>query len=235
MIPMIYGNGGIWLLLLVIAGGGALVRQKMKSRFKAYGEIPLASGLSGKEVAEKMLKDNGIFDVQVASVDGFLSDHYNPLTRTVNLSPEVYTGTSIASAAVAAHECGHALQHARSYSMLMLRSRLVPVVQFSSGIVTWILLAGVLTIRIFPQLLLAGIVLFAVTTMFSFITLPVEFDASSRALVWLSTSRLATSEQQDKIKDALWWAAMTYVVAAISSLITLIYYIMLFLGGRSRN
>jgi len=235
MIPLFYGNGGIWLLLLLVGGGGALVGYRMKTKFKTYGEIPLIAGLSGKEVAEKMLKDNGIFDVQVTSVEGFLSDHYNPLTKTVNLSPEVYAGTSIASAAVAAHECGHALQHARSYSMLMLRSKLVPAVRFSAGLVTWILLIGVLTLRIFPQVLLAGIVLFTVTTIFSFITLPVEFDASSRALVWLSSSRLTTGEEQVKIKDALWWAAMTYLVAAISSLITLIYYIMIFLGGRNRN
>jgi Zn-dependent membrane protease YugP len=234
-ISFFYGNGGIWLILIVVAALGALVGYRMKSKFKRYSEIPLTAGLTGKEVAEKMLRDNGIHDVKVVSSEGFLSDHYNPSTKTVNLSPDIYTGSSISSTAVAAHECGHAVQHATAYGMLMLRSTLVPAVQFSSNIVTWILLAGILTLRIFPQLLLAGIILFGVTTIFSFITLPVEFDASARALAWMDRTRLTTVAEHEKAKDALWWAAMTYVVAAISSLITLVYYIMIFLGGRSRN
>lgn len=235
LIPFFYGNGSVWLILLLIAAAGALVGYRMKSKFREYGEIPLSAGLTGKEVAEKMLVDNGIHDVQVVSVDGFLSDHYNPMTKTVNLSPEIYSGKSLASAAVAAHECGHAVQHARAYGMLMLRSRLIPVVQFSSSMVTWVLLFGVLTLRIFPQLLLAGIILFALTTLFSLITLPVEFDASERALAWMDSSHLTTIQEHVKAKDALWWAAMTYVVAAISSILTLVYYIMIFLGGRNRN
>jgi Zn-dependent membrane protease YugP len=188
--------------------------------------------MSGKEIAEKMLADHGITGVSVISVEGFLSDHYNPLKKTVNLSPEVYNGRSIAAAAVSAHECGHAVQHARSYAWLQMRSALVPVVQFSSGIIQWVLLIGVLLITTFPYLLLAGIVLFALTTLFAFITLPVEFDASRRALVWLESSRLTYGKEQEQAKDALNWAAMTYVVAAIGSLATLLYYISIFTGRR---
>ena len=235
MMPFYFGNGSVWILFILIAGVGMLVSFRLKSKFKEYSEVPLAVGMSGKEIAEKMLRDNGIYDVQVVSVEGFLSDHYNPATKTVNLSPDVYTGVNIAAAAVAAHECGHAVQHATAYGMLMLRSRLVPVVQVSSSLVQWVLLAGIFTINIFPQLLLAGIVLFAVTTVFSLVTLPVEFDASRRALIWLGNAHIMTPEEHTKAKDALWWAAMTYVVAAISSLISLLYYIMIFLGGRNRN
>ncbi|GAA4317633.1 zinc metallopeptidase [Compostibacter hankyongensis] len=215
-----------------------IISARLRRKFKKYSEVPLAAGLSGKEVAEKMLQDNGIYDVKVVSVEGFLSDHYNPQNKTVNLSPDVYGGRNIAAAAVAAHECGHAVQHATAYGMLMLRSRLVPVVQFSSGIVQWILLIGIFTIRIFPGLLLAGIVLFALTTLFSLITLPVEFNASRRALAWLNGSRgamIMTATEHEKAKDALWWAAMTYVIAAVQSLLTLFYYIMIFLGGQRRN
>jgi hypothetical protein len=187
--------------------------------------------MSGREVAEKMLRDNGIYDVQVISVEGTLTDHYNPANKTVNLSLEVYSGQSIASAAVAAHECGHAVQHARGYAWLTMRSALVPVVQFSSNIVQWVLLAGILLIQVFPGLLLAGIALFALTTLFSFITLPVELDASRRALAWLNSTNIAYGDQHDKAKDALKWAALTYVVAAIASLVTLIQYILIFLSG----
>lgn len=235
MIPFMMGNPGIWIIFLLVMLGGMLISYRLRSKFKTYAQIPLASGMSGKQVAEKMLHDHGIYDVQVVSVNGFLSDHYNPANKTVNLSPDVYEGRSIASAAVAAHECGHAVQHAAAYSMLMLRSRLVPVVQFSSGIVQWVLLAGIFTIRIFPGLLLAGIVLFALTTLFSLVTLPVEFDASRRALAWLKGGQVVGSQEFDKAKDALWWAAMTYVVAAVQSLLTLLYYISIFLGGRNRN
>ena len=219
------------LIFLVIS---MIVSGVLKGKFNTYGKIPLSSGLTGKEMAEKMLKDNSIYDVKVISVSGFLSDHYNPTTKTVNLSPEVYQGNSIASAAVAAHECGHALQHASAYAWLMLRSNLVPVVQFSSTLVQWVLLAGVLLINAFPGILLGGIILFALTTFFSLITLPVEFDASNRALTWLSRSNVVNSEEFPKAKDALKWAAMTYVVAAIASVVTLFQYILYFLSG-SRN
>lgn len=208
-----------------------LVSGILKSKFSRYGKIPLAVGLTGKEIAEKMLREYGIYDVNVTSANGFLSDHYNPLTKTVNLSSEVYGSSSIAAAAVAAHECGHAVQHANSYPWLQLRSRLVPVVQVSSGLVQWVLLAGVFMINSFPQLLLGGIILFALTTLFSVITLPVEFDASNRALAWLNKARITSSVEYPKAKDALKWAAMTYVVAALASIATLVQYILIFLGG----
>jgi Zn-dependent membrane protease YugP len=220
---------------LLFIGISMLVSAILKSRFSAYGKISLANGLSGAEVAAKMLRDNGIYDVKITSVEGFMTDHYNPATKTVNLSPEVYNGYSIASAAVAAHECGHAVQHANAYTWLTLRSKLVPVVQFSSGIVQWVLLGGVLLINAFPQLLLAGIVLFAFTTLFSVITLPVEFDASRRALAWLDSSRMLTATEYPKAKNALKWAALTYVVAALASIATLVQYIMIFLGGNRRS
>jgi len=220
----------LFLMILVFVVGLA-VSGLLRNKFNRYSKIGLMSGLTGKEVAEKMLKENGIYDVKVVSVSGFLSDHYNPLTKTVSLSPEVYQGSSIASSAVAAHECGHAVQHSTAYAWLMLRSRLVPVVQFSSSVIQWVLLAGILVVQSFPQVLLAGIVLFALTTLFSIITLPVEFDASRRALAWLSHSNVTTSVEFPKAKDALNWAAMTYVVAALSSVVTLVYYIMIFLSG----
>jgi Zn-dependent membrane protease YugP len=224
----------ILLISLLFLGLSMLVSGVLRSKFSSYGKIPLSAGLSGKEIAEKMLRENGIYDVKVISSNGFLSDHYNPANKTVNLSPEVYSGISIASAAVAAHECGHAVQHATAYQWLTMRSKLVPVVQFSSGIVQWVLLGGVLLINSFPQLLLAGIILFGLTTLFSLITLPVEFDASRRALAWLNTTRVTNSSEYPKAKDALKWAAMTYVVAALASLATLVQYIMIFLGN-SRN
>jgi len=224
----------IMFVSLIFVGISMLVSLVLKGKFKAYSKIPLSSGLTGREVAEKMLRENGIYDVKVTSVDGFLSDHYNPANKTVNLSPDVYNGDNISSAAVAAHECGHAVQHAAGYSWLAMRSRLVPVVQVSSGLVNWILLIGILMINRFPELLLAGIVLFAITVLFSLITLPVEFDASRRALSWLNHTNVTNSQEYPKAKDALKWAALTYVVAALAAVVTLIQYIFIYLGNRNR-
>ena len=218
----------IFIVSLVFIGLSMLVSMVLKSKFSAYSKIGLANGMTGKQVAEKMLRDNGIYDVQVVSVQGFLSDHYNPANKTVNLSPDVYKGTSIAAAAVAAHECGHAVQHATAYTWLNLRSKLVPAVQFSSTIVQWILLIGVFMINRFPQLLLVGIILFAVTALFSVITLPVEFDASRRALAWLQNTNVTTQQEFPKAKNALKWAATTYVVAALAAVVTLVQYILLY-------
>jgi Zn-dependent membrane protease YugP len=225
----------IFLVSMIFVGLSFLVSSTLKGKFATYSQIPLRNGMSGREIAEKMLTDNGIFNVKVMSTEGQLSDHYNPATNTVNLSQEVYHGRSIAAAAVAAHECGHAVQHATAYAWLNMRSALVPVVQFSSNIVQWVLLAGILMIQAFPGLLIVGIGLFAMTTLFSFITLPVELDASRRALAWLNTTNITYGDQHDKAKDALKWAALTYVVAAIASLVTLIQYILIFLGNRNRN
>jgi len=225
--------GSIWLVSILFIGISMLVSFQLKSKFAQHNKVVLSSGLTGAEVAQKMLKENGIYDVQVTSVDGFLSDHYNPLNKTVNLSPDVYNGNSIAAAAVAAHECGHAVQHATAYPWLMLRSRLVPVVQFSSSLVQWVLIAGIIMIKIFPTLLLAGIVLFALTTLFSVITLPVEIDASNRALGWLQKTNVTDTEEYPKAKDALKWAALTYVVAAIASIVTLLQYILIYNNRRS--
>lgn len=208
------------------------VGARLKSKFRQYSQIPVNYGLSGKEVAEKMLYENGISDVQVLSVTGELTDHYNPQKRTVNLSHDVYNGRSIAAAAIAAHECGHAVQHAEAYSWLQMRTTLVPVVSFSSKWVQWVLLGGILLVNSFPQLLLAGIVLFAMTTLFSFITLPVEIDASRRATAWLDGSGIASVATLPKAKEALRLAAYTYVIAALASLATLMYYIMIYLGRR---
>jgi Zn-dependent membrane protease YugP len=226
---------GFMMISLIFLGISMLVSFILKSRFREYSQIPTSSGLTGKQVAEKMLKDNGIYDVQVVSVAGFLSDHYDPVNRTVNLSPDVYSGANVAAAAVAAHECGHAVQHKRAYPWLGMRSKLVPAVQFSSNIVHWVLLAGVLLINAFPVLLLGGIILFGVTTVFSLVTLPVEFDASRRALAWLDSTNIMRREEHDKAKNALWWAAMTYVVAAISSVVTLLYYLSFYFGARNRD
>ncbi len=223
---------GIYLIVILFMLIGWLVSLQLKRKFEKYSQETIGNGMSGKEIAEKMLHDNGINDVKVISVEGQLTDHYNPLNRTVNLSEPVYSGRNAAAAAVAAHECGHAVQHAKAYSMLQLRSALVPVVSFASKWVQWVLLAGILLINTFPSLLLAGIILFAMTVLFSFITLPVEFDASKRALVWLESSRMVNSAEHAKAKDALWWAAMTYVVAALGALATLMYYVMIYLGGR---
>jgi len=223
------------IVSLIFIGISLLVSLRLKAKFRQYSMVPTSSGLTGKQVAERMLRDNGISGVQVVSVDGFLSDHYDPANRTVNLSPDVYSGANVAAAAVAAHECGHAVQHAKAYPWLSLRSKLVPAVQVSSNLVQWVLLAGILLINVFPTLLLGGIILFAVTTVFSLITLPVEFDASRRALAWLDTSGLMYRDEHEKAKDALWWAAMTYVVAALASVVTLFQYIMIYLGGSRRD
>ncbi|ANE52037.1 zinc metallopeptidase [Flavisolibacter tropicus] len=226
----------IWLVSLVFIGISMLVSAILKSRFNAFSKIPLQARLTGKEVAEKMLRENGIYDVKVVSVPGFLSDHYNPANKTINLSPEVYNNYSIAAAAVAAHETGHAVQHATAYAWLTLRSKLVPAVQFSSTIVNWVLLIGVIMASSGnPTLLLVGIVLFAVTVLFSVITLPVEFDASRRALAWLNHTNVTNREEYPKAKNALTWAAMTYVVAALAAIATLVQYILIYMGGRNRN
>lgn len=209
-----------------------LVGARLKSKFRQYSQLPTNYGLSGKDVAEKMLYENGLTDVSVVSVPGELSDHYNPQDKTINLSPDVYHGRHISAAAVAAHECGHAIQHAHAYSWLQMRSALVPLVSFSSRWVQWILLAGILLIQTFPQLLLAGIVMFALTTLFSFITLPVEIDASRRATAWLDGSGITTTATLPKAEEALRLAAYTYVIAALASLATLMYYIMIFMGRR---
>ena len=219
-----------WIIFGAIALLSWMVSANLKHKFKKYSQVPL--GLSGKEIAEKMLYDNGIYDVQVISTPGHLTDHYNPTTKTVNLSESVYRQYNVAAAAVAAHECGHAIQHAKAYAPLKMRSALVPFVSFSSNIVQWVLLAGILLIQAFPWLLLAGIVLFAFTTLFSFITLPVEIDASRRAIVWLSSAGVTNIQTDSKAKDALRSAAYTYVVAALGSLATLLYYIMIFMGRR---
>jgi hypothetical protein len=225
----------IMLVSLIFVGISMLVSYRLRSKFSEYSQFPLSSGMSGREVAERMLRDNGIYDVKVVSVDGFLSDHYNPADKTVNLSPDVYNNTTIASAAVAAHECGHAVQHATAYRWLTFRSKMVPVVQVSSMLIQWVLLAGVLLINVFPSLLLIGIGLFAMTTLFSVVTLPVEFDASRRALAWLGTTRITNAQEQPQAQDALKWAALTYVVAAIASIVTLVQYILIYLGARDRD
>ncbi len=226
----------IMFVSLIFVGISILVSSILKRRFAAYSKIPLAARLSGKEVAEKMLRENGIYDVQVVSVDGFLTDNYNPLTKTINLSPEVFQNYSVASAAIAAHETGHAVQHAHAYAWLKLRSSLVPVVQFSSGLINWVLLIGIfMAYSGNPTVLLVGIGLLAVTVLFTLITLPVEFDASRRALAWLKTTNVTNASEFPKAKNALTWAAMTYVVAAMAAVVTLFQYIMIFLSGRNRN
>jgi uncharacterized protein len=224
-------SSSVFIVSMIFIGLSMLVSFILKSKFNAYRKTPLMSGLSGREVAERMLRENGIYDVKVTAVNGFLSDHYDPTNKTVNLSPEVYSGTDVAAAAVAAHECGHAVQHATAYSWLKMRSSLVPAVQVSSTIVPFILMAGVLMMQTFPQLLLGGIILFAITTLFSVVTLPVEFDASKRALAWLNHTNVTNSREYPKAKDALKWAAMTYVVAAVASIVTLLQYVMIFLNS----
>lgn len=221
-----------WILFIGIAVVSYLVQARLKSKFKKYSRIPLANGMTGKDVALKMLHDNGIYDVKVTSTPGTLTDHYNPTNKTVNLSESVYDSDSVAAAAVAAHECGHAVQHAKAYGPLKMRSALVPIVSFSSQWMMWVLLAGIFTINTFPQLLLVGIILFSMTTLFSFITLPVEINASKRALVWLSSAGITNAYNQPQAEDALRSAAYTYVVAALGSLATLIYYISIFMGRR---
>ena len=209
-----------------------LVSARLKSKFELYSKLQLQNGMSGREIAEKMLADNGIRDVRVISVEGQLTDHYNPADKTVNLSEGVYNQRNAAAAAVAAHECGHALQHATAYSWLEMRSKLVPVVSVASNYVQWILIAGILMMKTFPQLLLVGIVIFAATTIFTIVTLPVEYDASNRALAWLENKNMLTREEHAGAKDALNWAARTYVVAAIGSIATLLYYISIYNNRR---
>ena len=221
-----------WIIFIAIALASWLVSYSLKSKFERYSKEALP--MNGRDVAAKMLRDHGITDVQITHVDGQLTDHYNPATKTVNLSRDVYYGTNVAAAAVAAHECGHAVQHATAYAPLKLRSALVPVVSFASNWMTWVLLAGMLLIETFPQILLAGICLFALTTLFSFITLPVEVNASQRAVNWLQESGITDRETTEMASDALHSAAYTYVVAALSSLATLVYYILIFLGGNRR-
>lgn len=227
---------GYWIIFGVFMLLSLAVGQILKSKFNKYSKIPLRSGMTGREIAEKMLKDNGIYDVQVTSTQGHLTDHYNPATKTVNLSESVYSTNSIAAAAVAAHECGHAVQHATAYQWLTMRSALVPVVHFGSSWAQWVLIGGLVLLNsapIFGQwLLLAGIVLFSLTTIFAFVTLPVEFDASRRALVWLNQTGITSGQESSNAQDALKWAARTYVVAALASLATLLYYISIFLNRR---
>jgi Zn-dependent membrane protease YugP len=231
---MPFGIIFISILFMVL---GMIVQYRLKSKFSSYSKILTGNGLSGKEIAEKMLHDNGIFDVSVISVSGFLSDHYDPIKKTVNLSPDVYEGRNISAAAVAAHECGHAVQHATAYSMLMLRSTLVPVVQISSNLAQWIILIG---LGLFSfgggnqTMLLTGIILFAASTLFSVITLPVEFDASARALKWMEASHITSPSEHEKAKDALKWAALTYIIAALASIALLIQYVLIY-QGRSRD
>lgn len=224
------------ILMIVIAVISFAVQWRFKSKFKQYSEMPLASGMSGKDIAEKMLRDNGIANVQIISAEGQLSDHYNPADRTVNLSPEVYNGRSVAAAAVAAHECGHAVQHAKAYNWLKFRSSVVPAVNVASKITQWALMIGVLLLVFSgnPVVLLVGVIALGIVTVFAFITLPVEFDASNRALAWLESNRgiMQTTVEHDQATDALWWAAMTYVVAALGSLAALVYYASMLMGRR---
>lgn len=221
-----------WIIFIGTAIASWVVQSSLQSKFKKYSQVPLPYGMTGADVARKMLRDNGINDVQVTHTPGHLTDHYNPQTKTVNLSESVYNSCSIAAAAVAAHECGHALQHANAYAPLKMRSALVPVVSFASQWIMWILLAGMFLINSFPSLMLFGIILFAMTTLFSFITLPVEINASQRAVKWLLSAGITNDRTTSMAESALRSAAYTYVVAALSSLATLMYYIMIFLGRR---
>lgn len=224
-----------WIIFIGIMVVSWIVQFTFRNKFKKYSEMPLSSGLSGAEIAQKMLNENGISDVQVISVEGQLTDHYNPAHRTVNLSPDVYHGRSVAAAAVAAHECGHAVQHATAYSWLQFRSAMVPIVSVASKLTTWVLMIGVIMMAFSGNVyvLAIGVAALALTTLFSFITLPVEFDASKRALAWLDASNITYStEEHDGAKDALKWAAMTYVVAALSALVTLLYYASILFGRR---
>ena len=226
---------GIYIIFIAVALVSYLVQANLKSKFEQYSRVPLASGLTGREVAEKMLHDNGIYNVRVTCTPGYLTDHYNPSDGTVNLSEGVYHSCSIAAAAVAAHECGHAVQHAVAYGPLSLRSALVPVVSFASSWVQWVLLAGIIMVQAMPGILLAGIALFAMTTLFAFVTLPVEIDASRRATRWLQSAGLTSARDHGMAVSALRSAAYTYVVAALGSLATLCYYVLIFLNATSRR
>lgn len=221
-----------WIIFIGVAVVSWLVQANLKSKFEKYSRIPIPNGMTGREVAEKMLRDNGLYDVRVISTSGSLTDHYNPTNKTVNLSEDVYDSCSVAAAAVAAHECGHAVQHAHAYAPLKMRSALVPVVSFASNWVQWVILIGMFTIHIYPGVLLFGIALFAMTTLFSFITLPVEIDASRRAVNWLSEAGITNYTTHSTAVSALRSAAYTYVVAALGSLATLLYYVMVYLGRR---
>ena len=225
---------GAYILFTAIALASFLVSSTLQRKFAKYSQILLPSGATGKDIAAKMLVDNGIRKVRITSIEGTLTDHYNPANNSVNLSTGVYNINSVAAAAVAAHECGHAVQHAIAYPWIGMRSALVPVVSFASQWVQWILLAGIMLLHVFPFLLLFGIAMFAITTIFSFVTLPVELDASRRALAWIKKSGAVDPQYQAAAKDALKWAALTYVVAALGSLATLVYYLMIFLNGRRR-
>lgn len=220
-----------WILFIGIALVSYLVQANLKRKFAKFSKVPVDNGMTGRDVAEKMLHDNGIYNVRVTCTPGHLTDHYNPTDGTVNLSEDVYHSSSVAAAAVAAHECGHAVQHAVAYGPLTMRSALVPVVSFASSWVQWVLLAGIIMVQSFPQILLAGIVLFAMTTIFSFVTLPVEIDASRRATQWLNGAGITSAYNHPMAVSALRSAAYTYVVAALSSLATLIYYVMIYLGN----
>ena len=215
----------IWIILIAVMIASFIVQQGLQGRFRKYSQIPTPGRLTGAEVARKMLEENGVTNVRITCIEGQLTDHFNPETMTVNLSESVYGERSIAAAAVAAHECGHALQHAQGYAPLRLRTRLVPVVTFANKTIQWVLLLGVLLINITPALLWIGIALFAATTLFSLVTLPVEINASQRAVAWLKQSAVADIETAPMASDALKWAAYTYVIAAIGSLATLLYYI----------
>ena len=221
-----------WLSFCLLMLASFLVQNMLQRRFEKYSKVPLTNGMTGAEVARKMMNDNGIYDVKVECIPGMLTDHYNPATKTVNLSQAVYSGRSVAAAAVAAHECGHVVQHAVGYAPLKMRTALVPIVTFSNNIVMWILLFGVMMVNVFPALLWLGIILFAATTLFSFVTLPVEINASSRAVNWLESAGITNYETKPMAIDALKWAAYTYVIAALSSLATLFYYISV---ARNRN
>ncbi len=226
---------GVFFISLIFAGIGMLVQWRLKSKFKQYSEVGLKNGLSGKEIAEKMLRDNNIFDVRIMSVEGQLTDHYNPSDKTVNLSPDVYQGRSVSAAAVAAHECGHAVQHAVAYSMLGFRSAMVPVLNVANNFMPIALSVGMMILYSTGNrlVLMVGVVMFALATLFSFVTLPVEFDASNRALAWMESKNIVTQPEHDGAKDALWWAAMTYVAAAVGMLAQLLYYLSLLSGRRN--
>lgn len=224
-----------YILFIAIALISYAVQANLNSKFKKFSSVRLSSGMTGREVAEKMLHDNGIYNVRVTSTPGYLTDHYNPTDATVNLSPDVYNGCSVAAAAVAAHECGHAVQHAVAYAPLTMRSALVPIVSFASSWVQWVLLAGIVLIQTMPSIMLIGIVLFALTTLFSFITLPVEIDASRRATAWLQNAGITSAYDHPMAVSALRSAAYTYVVAALSSLATLVYYVLIFMGNSRDN
>lgn len=216
---------GYWGLFIIVMLAGVVIQSTLQGKFAKYSKVSLKYGYTGADIARKMMQDNGITDVKVECIEGTLTDHYNPATKTVNLSKKVYYGSSVAAAAVAAHECGHVVQHAVGYAPLKLRSALVPVVSFANNTVQWILLLGMLMIRTFPTLLWIGIALFAMTTLFSFVTLPVEINASARAVKWLDNAGITDYETRPMATDALKWAAYTYVIAAVSSLATLLYYI----------